>query len=61
MQVELIAATTLRVPVTEGVTQGEGAVAYAMLSDEPPAALLRRHADDLADARADMLEHARTM
>lgn len=58
MQVELIAATALRVPVAEGVTQGEGAVAYALLSDEPPAALLRRHADDLADARADMLEHA---
>mgnify|MGYP002714899214 CR=1 FL=1 len=58
MQVELIAATALRVPVAEGVTQGEGAVAYALLSDEPPVALLRRHADDLADARADMLEHA---
>ena len=55
MQVELVAATAMRIPVAEGVTQGEGAVAYALLGDEPPAALLRRHADDLADARADML------
>ena len=48
----------MRIPVAEGVTQGEGAVAYALLGDEPPAALLRRHADELADSRADMLEHA---
>lgn len=58
MQVALIAATALRTPVAEGVTPGEGAVAFAMLSDEPPAALLRRNADDLADSRAHMLEHA---
>lgn len=58
MQVELVAATAMRIPVAEGVTQGEGAVAFALLGDEPPAALLRRHADELADSRAGMLEHA---
>ncbi|MGV0344040.1 FAD-dependent thymidylate synthase [Corynebacterium lehmanniae] len=58
MQVELVAATAMRIPVAEGVTQGEGAVAFAMLSDVPSASLLRRNADDLADSRAGMLEHA---
>ena len=48
----------MRIPVAEGVTQGEGAVAFAMLSDVPSASLLRRNADDLADSRAGMLEHA---
>lgn len=48
----------MRIPVAEGVTQGEGAVAFAMLSDVPSASLLRRSADDLADSRAGMLEHA---
>ncbi|MCG7289793.1 MULTISPECIES: FAD-dependent thymidylate synthase [unclassified Corynebacterium] len=58
MQVELVAATAMRIPVAEGVTQGEGAVAFAMLSDVPSASLLRRNADDLADSRAGLLEHA---
>lgn len=58
MQVELVAATAMRIPVAEGVTQGEGAVAFAMLSDVPSASLLRRSADDLADSRAGLLEHA---
>lgn len=48
----------MRIPVAEGVTQGEGAVAFAMLSDVPSASLLRRNADDLADSRAGLLEHA---
>ena len=47
----------MRIPVAEGVTQGEGAVAFAMLSDVPSASLLRRNADDLADSRAGLLEH----
>lgn len=58
MQVELVAATAMRIPVAEGVTEGEGAVAFAMLSDVPSASLLRRNADDLADSRAGLLEHA---
>ena len=58
MQVELVAATAMRIPVAVGVTQGEGAVAFAMLSDVPSASLLRRNADDLADSRAGLLEHA---
>lgn len=48
----------MRITVAEGVTQGEGAVAFAMLSDVPSASLLRRNADDLADSRAGLLEHA---
>ena len=48
----------MRIPVAVGVTQGEGAVAFAMLSDVPSASLLRRNADDLADSRAGLLEHA---
>ena len=48
----------MRIPVAEGVTQGEGAVAFAMLGDVPSASLLRRNADDLADSRAGLLEHA---
>ncbi|MGV0378772.1 FAD-dependent thymidylate synthase [Corynebacterium lehmanniae] len=33
-------------------------MAFAMLSDVPSASLLRRNADDLADSRAGLLEHA---
>lgn len=58
MQVELVAATALRIPLADGVTDGEGAVAFASLSDEPPATLLRRNADNVAEGRSELLEHA---
>lgn len=58
MQVELVAATALRIPLADGVTNGEGAVAFALLDDEPPATLLRRNADNVAEGRSGLLEHA---
>lgn len=58
MQVKLVAATALRLSQPDGVTAGEAAVAYASLSDEPPVALLRRNADNLAGSFAELLDHA---
>lgn len=58
MQVELIAATALRLPLPDGVTAGEAAVAFAALSDEPPVTLLRRNADNLVGSWAELLDHA---
>lgn len=58
MRVDLVAATALRTPATEEVTPGEAAIAFASLSDEPPAVWLRRRFDSLVGARSEFLEHA---
>lgn len=58
MHVELVASTAVRVPFPDTASPSEAAVAFASLSDAPPATQLRRSVDDLAQSRTELLDHA---
>lgn len=55
MWVQLVAATSLRIPGPEGMTDGEATIAHAALSDIAPEGLLHSLIDD---DRTGLLDHA---